>query len=107
MPHLVDVLLATLPALLLALATWRVTWPKWKLVLKLLIHPVLYLALSLLIGHWSVLIAWLHQGLGLAGHIWFSRKHGFTWYAVEDPQRFVDLSRSMVASIGKAKSVAE
>jgi hypothetical protein len=107
MATLLDVLLATLPALLLGAVTWRVSWPKWKLALKLLFHPCLYLVLSLLIGHWSILIAWLHQGLGLAGHIWFSRKHGFTWYAVEDPSRYIELSRSMVASIGKPKASAD
>jgi hypothetical protein len=99
-PALLDALLATIPALLLATVTWRVAWPRWKLAAKLLLHPCLYFALALLIGHWSVLVAWLHQGLGLAGHIWFSRKHGFTWYAIEDPERYVELSKSMVASLG-------
>lgn len=101
-PNLLDVVLATIPALMLAAVTWRVTWPKWKLVAKLLLHPIFYLILSLLIGHWSILIAWLHQGAGLAGHIWFSRKHGFTWYAIEDPERYVALSREMVAGLGKS-----
>jgi hypothetical protein len=95
-PVLVDVLLATMPALLLAAATWRVVWPRWKLVGKLLLHPVIYLALALVVGQWSVPVAWLHQGLGLAGHVGFSKKHGFTWYAVEDPERYVALSRAAV-----------
>ena len=100
---LADALLATVPAVLLAAVTWRVVWPRWKLVAKLLVHPLLYFALALLIGHWSVLVAWMHQGLGLAGHVWFSRKHGFTWYAVEDPARYVALSRASVEALaGKA-----
>ena len=91
---LLDVVLATIPVVALAAVTWRVVWPKWKLFAKLLLHPCAYAALSLYIGHWSVLVAWLHQGLfGLGGHIWFSRKHGFTWYAVEDPARYVRLSK--------------
>lgn len=96
-PVLLDVLLATVPALLLAAVTWRVVWPRWKLVGKLLVHPCLYAALALLIGHWSVPVAWVHQGLGLAGHVWFSKKHGFTWYAVEDPARYIELSKASVA----------
>lgn len=100
-PLLVDVLLATVPALLLAAVTWRLVWPRWKLVGKLLLHPCLYLALALLIGHWSVPVAWVHQGVGLAGHVWFSKKHGFTWYAVEDPARYVALSKASVEALAR------
>lgn len=95
-----DVLLATIPMVLLAAFTWRLVWPRWKLVAKVLLHPCIYAILSVYIGHWSVAIAWIHQGLlGLGGHIWFSRKHGFTWYAVEDPDRYVALSKAMVGSL--------
>ena len=95
-----DVLLATIPMLLLASFTWRLVWPRWKLVAKLLLHPCFYGVLSYFVGHWSVAIAWIHQGvLGLGGHIWFSRKHGFTWYAVEDPERYVRLSKAAVATM--------
>ena len=100
-PLLVDVLLATVPALLLASVTWRLVWPRWKLVGKLVLHPCLYLTLALLIGHWSVPVAWVHQGLGLAGHVWFSKKHGFTWYAVEDPARYVALSKASVEALAR------
>jgi hypothetical protein len=95
-------LLASIPMIALAVITWRVVWPRWKLVAKLVLHPCLYAVLSLFIGHWSILVAWLHQGvLGLGGHIWFSRKHGFTWYAVENPERYRQLSQAMVESAGK------
>jgi hypothetical protein len=95
-----DVAVATVPMVLLAAITWRLVWPRWKLVAKVLIHPFIYALLSLYIGHWSILLAWLHQGLlGLGGHIWFSRKHGFTWYAVEDPERYVILSKATVAAL--------
>jgi hypothetical protein len=104
-PLLLDVLLATIPMVLLATVTWRLVWPRWKLIVKIVLHPCLYAALSLFIGHWSVLVAWVHQGLlGLGGHIWFSRKHGFTWYAVEDPERYVRLSKEMVGAVGKAEA---
>ena len=53
-------------------------------------------ALSLALGHWSLLIMGLHQGVGLGVHIWFSRKHGFTWWAVEDPEEYVRLSKAWV-----------
>lgn len=98
-----DVLLATIPMALLAAITWRLVWPRWKLVAKVLLHPCIYAILSVYIGHWSVVIAWIHQGvLGLGGHIWFSRKHGFTWYAVEDPERYVALSKEMVGALPRA-----
>ena len=101
-PLILDVVLATIPMAALAAVTWRVVWPRWKLVAKLVLHPLVYAVLSFYIGHWSVLVAWLHQGvLGLGGHVWFSRKHGFTWYAVEDPERYIRLSREMVGALRK------
>ena len=101
-PLMVDVLLVTLPMVAVAAITWCLVWPRWKLVVKILLHPCLYAALSFYVGHWSVLLAWLHQGLfGLGGHIWFCSKHGFTWYAVEDPQCYVRISREAVRSLGK------
>lgn len=59
---LVDVALATIPMVALAALTWRLVWPKWKLVVKLLLHPCIYAILSFYIGHWSVAVAWVHQG---------------------------------------------
>lgn len=103
-PVLLDTLLATVPVAALAAVTWQVTWPRWKLGAKLVLHPCVYALLSVYIGHWSVLVAWVHQGvLGLGGHIWFSRKHGFTWYAVEDPERYIRLSKESVARFGKGR----
>jgi hypothetical protein len=100
-PVLLDTLLATVPVIALAAVTWRVTWPKWKLVIKLLLHPCIYALLAVYIGHWSVLVAWVHQVvLGLGGHIWFCRKYGFTWYAVEDPERYIQLSKESVTRLG-------
>ena len=94
---LLDVLFATLP-ILLASVTWRLVWPRWKLLAKPLLHPCIYALLSVWMGHWSILVAWLHQGvLGLGGHIWFSRKHGFRWYSAEDPDRYVALSKQAAA----------
>lgn len=90
------VLLASLPSLLLSTITWRLIWPRWKRVAKMLMHPCIFAALAVIIGPWSVPIAWVHQGIGLAGHVWFSRQHGFTWYAVEDPVRYVAVSKASV-----------
>ncbi len=101
---LFDAALATVPALALAAVTWRVVWPRWKLVGKLLLHPVFYFACALVIGDWSVPLAWAHQGAGLAGHVWFSKKHGFTWYAVEDPERYVALSMAAVGKIAPRRT---
>lgn len=104
---LLDVLLATIPAWLLATVTWRLIWPRWKRWGKLAVHPIVYLGLAFLIGHWSVPVAWIHQGIGLAGHVWFCKKHGFTWYAVEDPERYVALSKAAVASLGAKRPSAD
>lgn len=89
-------LLASAPALLLSVITWRLIWPRWKRVTKLLVHPCVCAALAVVIGPWSVPIAWVHQSIGLAGHMWFSKQHGFTWYAVEDPERYIALSKASV-----------
>jgi hypothetical protein len=101
---LFDAAMATVPALILAAVTWRVVWPRWKLIAKLLLHPALYFCLALAIGHWSIPIAWLHQGLGLAGHVSFARKNGFTWYAIEDPDRYVALSRAAVGEWARKRT---
>jgi hypothetical protein len=96
-----DVLLSAVPMAFLAALGWRLVWPRWKLVGKLVVHPCIYAILSVYIGHWVIAIAWVHQGVfGLGGHIWFSRRHGFTWYAVEDPERYVALSKQMVEGMG-------
>lgn len=100
-----DVACASVPMVLLAAVTWRLVWPRWKLLAKAVVHPFSYALLSLYVGHWSILFAWLHQGLfGLGGHLWFCRKHGFTWYAVEDPERYVALSRATVAALAERES---
>jgi hypothetical protein len=59
------------------------------------VNPAVAL-LSLWIGRGSVLVGWARQLPGLGFHVWFSRRHGFTWYAVEDPARYVGLSRRSV-----------
>ena len=76
--------------------TWRLIWPWWKIPGKALAFFGAVALLSQLVGHWSLLLAALHQGVGLGVHVWFSRKHGFTWYAVEDPERYVALSKAWV-----------
>lgn len=97
-PVLRDVLLA-LPPLLVGLAlTHRLIWPRWKLPGKLVFYVGGVALLSLWIGTWSVVVGWTHQLLGIVFHIRFSRRHGFTWYAVEDPERYVELSRAAVGS---------
>jgi hypothetical protein len=75
----VDVVVATTPVLALTAVTWRLVWPRWKLVAKVVLHPLLYAGFSLLLGHSSILVARVHQRIGLAGRIWLNRKHGFSW----------------------------
>jgi len=95
-PILRDVLLALPPHLLVMAFTWRLVWPRWKLPGKTLAYVGIVALLSWWIGPWSLLVGWVHQGLGLGFHLWFCRKHGFTWYAVEDPERYVALSKQAV-----------
>ena len=99
-PIAVDLTVASVPFAVGMFATWNLIWPKWKVVGKTAAYFAGVGALSWLIGHWSVLLAFAHQGLGLAVHVWFCRKHGFTWYAVEDPARYVQLSKEMVGYEG-------
>ena len=95
-PIALDLLLSALPFVVLAVVTWRLVWPRWKLGGKAVAYFAGVALLSWFVGHWSVLLAWAHQLLGLAFHIGFSRRHGFTWYAVEDPDRYVALSKQWV-----------
>lgn len=95
-PVALDIALASLLFLANASYSWRLVWPRWKLFGRALSYLGAVAVLSLVVGHWSLLLALLHQGLGLAFHLWFCRRHGFTWYAVEDPERYVALSKAMV-----------
>ena len=63
---------------------------------KVAAYLIAVAALALFIGHWSVVVGWLHQSAGLMFHVVFCRKHGFSWYAVEDPQKYVALSMNSV-----------
>lgn len=97
MPDLViDLALAAIPLAVGLAISWRVIWPSWKVPGKILFYFGFVTLLSLTIGHWSVLVGWLHQGVGIAAHLYFCRKHGFTWYAVEDPARYIELSQEAV-----------
>jgi hypothetical protein len=102
---IIDVLISIIPLIALAAVTWRLVWPKWKLIAKLVLHPIIYGVLSFYIGHWSILFAWAHQSiLGLGVHIRFCQKNGFTWYAVEDPERYVQLSKASIQKFAGAST---
>ena len=95
-PVLLDLALAAPPFVAGLALPWRLIWPRWKLPGKAVAYFGAVAVLSVFIGHWSVLLAWLHQGVGIGFHVWFCRRHGFRWYAVEDPERYVALSRQAV-----------
>lgn len=100
---LLHLALASIPLVAGFAMTWRLVWPRWKLVGKVLAYWTGVAVLSHFVGWWSVVLGWLHQGLGIAFHIRFCRIHGFTWYAVEDPERYVALSKESVG-LGSTES---
>ena len=96
-----DLAVATVPFLAGMAITWRLVWPRWKVFGKGAFYFSAVAFGSWLIGHLILLFAFLHQGVGIAVHMWFCRKHGFTWYAVEDAERYVELSRAVVFAVDK------
>ena len=93
---LLDLTLAAVPFAVLMAATHRLIWPRWKVAGKTAFYFAAVALLSALIGHWSVLLALLHQGTGLAFHVWFCRRHGLVWHRIDDPERYIALSRQAV-----------
>jgi hypothetical protein len=91
---LFDVALALPPFVVGLVLTWRVIWPRWKVYGKSVAYVVGVAVLSFFLGHWSVVLGWAHQAMGLAFHLWFCRRNGFTWYSVEDPDRYIALSKA-------------
>jgi len=106
-PVAIDLLLAAPPFVLGLAPTHRLIWPRWKVGGKALFYFGMVAGLSFLIGRWSVVLGWAHQLSGLAFHVWFCRKHGFTWYAVEDPARYVALSKAAVGVVEPMSGVEE
>ncbi len=94
----VDLAVAAVPFAVMMAITWRLVWPRWKLPGKFVFYFAAVAGLSWALGHWSLAFAFAHQTVGLTFHIWFCRKHGFTWYAVEDPARYRRLSKVMVGA---------
>lgn len=101
---LLDVALALPPFVVGMFLTWRVIWPRWKAYGKGVAYVVVVAILSLFLGHWSVVLGWVHQMTGLVFHYWFCRRHGFTWYSVEDPERYIALSKAWVGVTEEANS---
>lgn len=93
---LTDVSLALPPLVVGMVLTRRLIWPAWKVPGKIVAYIAAIAALSYWIGHWSVVIGWLHQLTGMLFHVQFCRRHGFTWYRVEDPARYRALSMRSV-----------
>jgi len=92
-PIVIDVLIAAVVWSGGMAMTWRLVWPKWKIAGKGLFSLGVTAALSWWLGHWSLLFILLHSGLGIAFHLWWCQRHGFTWYAVEDPERYISLQK--------------
>jgi hypothetical protein len=63
--------------------------------------------LSLLFGHWSVVLGWAHQATGLVFHYWFCRRHGSTWYSVEAPDRYIALSKAWIGATEEPSSTPD
>lgn len=69
----------------------RFVAPRWKLVGKLLVYLGVTGLLSATVGKWALVWIFGHQLLGVAGHIWWCRKHEINWFTCEPRDRYLAL----------------
>ena len=79
--------------------------PHWKVVGKLLVYLVVTAILSRTVGHFALIWIIGHPALGIAGHIWWCRKHGIDWLTCEPREKYLAL-RPWAAADGFAREIA-
>lgn len=98
------VLTLTLAVLIEAISLsmfWRLIWPAWKRPGKAVFYLAVSAALTAWLGVWALVFVVGHPLLGWVLHWRFCKKHGFRWWHVEDPQRYVELQKEAVARLGR------
>jgi uncharacterized membrane protein len=79
--------------------------PRWKVVGKLLVYLLVTAMLSRTVGHFALIWIIAHPVLGIAGHIWWCRKHGINWLTCEPREKYLAL-RPWAAADGFAREIA-
>lgn len=85
--------------LALALLLWaagfllfgRFIVPRWKVVGKLAFYLTVAAVLSATVGDWALLWIVGHPLLGIAGHVWWCRRHGIHWLTCRPRDRYLAL----------------
>jgi len=65
--------------------------PRWKVGGKLIFYLAVAAGLSAWVGHWSLIWIVGHPLLGIAGHVWWCRKHGINWVTCRPRDRYLEL----------------
>jgi hypothetical protein len=85
--------------LALAAGIWGVSYllfgrfivPRWKVAGKLGFYLAGVALLQLLTGKWALIWVIGHPALGIAGHIWWCRRHGINWMTCQPRERYLAL----------------
>ena len=65
--------------------------PRWKVWGKLGFYLGVTIVLSMMVGYWALLWVLGHQGLGVAGHVWWCRTNGIHWVTCQPRERYLAL----------------
>lgn len=97
---------AVLETLGLAL-TWRLIWPRWKRLGKPLFYLAVTAALTAWLGAWALLFVIGHPLLGWRMHTRFCRRHGMNPWRVDDPARYIELSKEAIQRLARDRSATD
>lgn len=86
--------------------TWNLIWPRWKRYGKLLFSVVVSVLLAAMVGWWSLIFILGHPLMGLVGHLWWCRSHGFDWKSV-DPEQYRASQEAWVARMNARQRQAK
>jgi hypothetical protein len=94
----VPIVVAVLFQAVLAPITWRLVWPPYKRVGKIVAFLAIASALAWFFGWWSLVFVVVHQSVGLVFHIWWCRRHDLDVWR-PDPEAYVQTQKEWVASM--------
>jgi len=78
------------------LFTGRLIWPQWKIPGKVLFYLGFSFLFSYYWPYFGLAFIFIHPALGIAGHIWFCKQIGMTWWKVEDPEKYIQAQKDWV-----------